>query len=134
MATPEMSAPAVTTMYAALGGTDAVRRLVNRFYDLMDGEPSFAQLRALHAPDLAPMRDKLTDWMCAWLGGPQHYYQRPDAVCIGAAHGSYAIDAVLRDQWLECMHRALAESGAAPAVQTRIRAPLAELANFLRNR
>jgi truncated hemoglobin YjbI len=24
----------------------------------------------MYAADLAPTRDKLADWMCAWLGGP----------------------------------------------------------------
>ena len=134
MPTPDTAAPAAATMYAALGGAEAVRTLVNRFYDIMDQDPAFAQLRALHAADLAPMREKLTDWMCAWLGGPQHYFDRPDAVCFGAAHGGYAIDATLRDQWLDCMFRALADVGAAPSLQARIRTPLAELANFLRNR
>ena len=126
------TAPA--TMYAELGGDAAVRALVDRFYDIMDREPALAPLRALHGADLAPMRDKLADFMSAWLGGPQRYFQRPDAVCIGAAHSAFAIDALLRDQWLECMDRALAAVGAPAALQQRIRVPLAELADFLRNR
>lgn len=124
----------VETMYTAIGGDAAVRTLVNRFYDLMDGDPAYAALRALHAADLGPMRDKLGDWLIAWLGGPQRYFERPDAVCFGAAHSGFAIDAALRDQWLACMYRALADVGTPAALQTRIRAPLAELADFLRNR
>ena len=129
-----MSTAPSPTMYAELGGADAVRALVNRFYDLMDSDPAVAPLRALHAADLGPMRDKLADWMSAFLGGPQHYFERADAVCFNAAHGGLAIDARIRDQWLDCMYRALADSGVAPTVQARIRTPLAELANFLRNR
>lgn len=129
-----MSSAPVPTMYVALGGDDAVRALVNRFYDIMDSDPALAPLRAMHAADLAPMRGKLADWMTAFLGGPQHYFERPDAVCFNAAHSGLAIDAAIRDQWLDCMYRALAETGVAPAVQDRLRPPLAELANFLRNR
>ncbi len=43
-------------------------------------------------------------------------------------------DIVERDPWRACMYRALDETGAAVAVQRRIRPPLAELANFPRNR
>ena len=129
-----MSTAPVTTMYAELGGDSAVRALVDRFYDIMQREPAMAPLRALHAADLAPMRDKLTDWMTTWLGGPQRYFQRPDAVCIGAAHSVFAIDTAMRDLWLECMYRALDETGVPPALQRRIRPPLVELASFLRNR
>ena len=129
-----MNSTALPTMYEALGGVGAVRALVNRFYDIMDGDPALAPLRAMHAADLSPMRDKLTDWMTAFLGGPQHYFERPDAVCFSAAHSGLAIDASIRDQWLDCMYRALTDTGVPAAVRERLRPPLAELANFLRNR
>ena len=51
-------APAVTP-FQRLGGEPGVRRLVDRFYDLMDLEPAFAGLRALHPADLDGSRDKL---------------------------------------------------------------------------
>ncbi|HUO79865.1 MAG TPA: group II truncated hemoglobin [Steroidobacteraceae bacterium] len=129
-----MNAPATPTLYAALGGDAAVRALVDRFYDLMDADPALAALRSLHAADLAPMRSKLADWMSAWLGGPQHYFQRPDTLCFRAAHSGFAIDATLRDQWLDCMYRALADTGTDRALEARLRPALAELADFLRNR
>ncbi len=122
------------TMYAQLGGDAAVQALVNRFYDIMEHDPAMRPLRALHAADLAPMRDKLTDWMCTWLGGPQRYFQRPDAVCIGAAHSAFPIDGAMRDLWLACMYRALDEVGASAELQARVRPPLSTLADFLRNR
>ena len=122
-----------TTLYAQLGGAPALAALVDRFYDLMDADPAFAALRALHAADLVPMRAKLADWLCGWLGGPPRYFERPDAVCIGAAHSGFAIDAAMRDQWLACMFRALDETGVAAGVQARLRPPLAALADALRN-
>ncbi|MBS0394263.1 MAG: group II truncated hemoglobin [Proteobacteria bacterium] len=126
--------PSLPTLYDALGGEPAVRALVDRFYDIMDADPALAPLRAIHAADLGPMRGRLGDFMMGWLGGPQHYFQRPDAPCLGAAHGAFAINAQLRDQWLECMDRALAASGTPEPVVARLRPPLAMLAEFLRNR
>jgi truncated hemoglobin YjbI len=37
------------TAYDLVGGEPAVRRLVDRFYDLMDTAPEAAGIRALHA-------------------------------------------------------------------------------------
>ena len=42
-------APAVPTPFELFGGAVAVRELVDRFYDLMEGDPDYAALRALHA-------------------------------------------------------------------------------------
>ena len=48
---------AARTPYEQLGGADAVRALVDRFYDLMELEPRYADLRRTHGPDLAHARD-----------------------------------------------------------------------------
>ena len=45
---PSMSA-ASPTHYVLLGGDDGIRRLVDRFYDLMDTAPEAATIRRLHA-------------------------------------------------------------------------------------
>ena len=47
------------TAYGAVGGDDAVRTLVDRFYDLMDLEPAYAGIRALHPNKLDGSRAKL---------------------------------------------------------------------------
>ena len=39
-----------------LGGEGAVRALVDRFYDLMDLEPAYRDLRAMHPTTLAGSR------------------------------------------------------------------------------
>jgi truncated hemoglobin YjbI len=64
------------TPYARLGGEVAVRALVDRFYDLMDLELQYAQLRAVHGSDLASARDKLFWFLSGWLGGPSLYIER----------------------------------------------------------
>ena len=55
----EGAAAAADTPYAHLGGESALRALVERFYDLMDLEPAYAGIRALHAPALDDAREKL---------------------------------------------------------------------------
>ena len=48
--------------YERIGGREVLQRIVDRFYDLMDSDPSYAALRAMHAPDaelvlVVPQRD-----------------------------------------------------------------------------
>jgi len=130
-----MSEPAapVTTPYELLGGEAGVRRLVDRFYDIMDEAPEAQGIRAMHAEDLGPMRQKLFEFLSGWLGGPPLYFQRYGTVCITRAHQPYAIGEPERDQWLFCMRRALEDLGAAPEVRKMLEAPLFRIADFLRN-
>ena len=50
------------TPYQALG-EDGIRALTNAFYDLMDELPEAAEIRAMHARDLSPMKDKLAEYL-----------------------------------------------------------------------
>ena len=77
--------PEGPTPYELLGGDEAVRALVDTFYDLMDLESGFAQLRALHPQDLSGSRDKLYWFLSGWLGGPSLYTDRFGHQ-IGRAH------------------------------------------------
>ena len=56
--TPE-TAQAESTPFDLIGGEAAVRGLVERFYDLMELDPAYAELRATHGSDLTITRDKL---------------------------------------------------------------------------
>lgn len=123
-----------TTPYDMLGGEAAVRRLVDRFYDIMDTAPEAAGIRAVHAQDLAPMRKRLFDFLSGWLGGPPLYFQRPDQKCIVSAHRSFAIGATERDAWLMCMRRALEDCGASKEVWTLLEPAFQRMADTFRNR
>jgi len=125
---------ATRTPFEWIGGEPAVRRIAGRFYELMATEPAFAGLRAVHGADLAPMRERLGDFLVGWLGGPPLYFQRADARCMGQTHAPVPIDANLRDQWLACMERALADCGVDAALRSQVRMVLGRMAEGLRNR
>ena len=99
------------TPFERLGGEGPVRALVDRFYDLMDLEPGFAQLRALHPSELEGSRDKLFWFLCGWLGGPNHYIDRFGHPMLRARHMPFSIGIVERDQWMACMLQAMQEEG-----------------------
>ncbi len=107
--TPTGAAPA--TPFEWVGGEDAVRRLVDRFYDLMDLEPRFARLRAIHPTTLDGSRDKLFWFLCGWLGGPDHFVERFGHPRLRARHMPYRIGIAERDQWMTAMTQAMAEAG-----------------------
>ena len=58
------------TPYELIGGDAKVRELVDRFYDLMELEPSYRALRQVHGSSLESARDKLHLFLSGWLGGP----------------------------------------------------------------
>jgi hemoglobin len=121
------------TPYERIGAEPAVRRIVARFYDVMDTDPAVAPLRAMHAGDLGPMREKLGDFMIGWLGGPPRYFERADARCMGQAHAPFAINASIREQWLTCMNRALDDEHVDSELQALIRAALGRMTGGMVN-
>jgi hemoglobin len=99
--------PTEQTPYEMIGGEAGVRKLVERFYDIMDSNPDAAGVRAMHAADLAPMRDTLFEYLSGAFGGPPLYMRRPNAKCIMSAHAHFAIGASEVEQWMLCMRGAL---------------------------
>jgi hemoglobin len=122
------------TPFERLGGEAPVRALVDRFYDLMDLEPQFRQLRALHPQDMAGSRDKLYWFLCGWLGGPNHYIERFGHPMLRARHMPYAIGIAERDQWMACMSMALEDQGVDAELAARLGQAFFGTADWMRNK
>jgi hemoglobin len=125
--------PKFETPFAWIGGEDAVRALTERFYDLMDLEPAYAQLRAAHGTDLANARQRLFWFLCGWLGGPQHYTERFGHPRLRARHMPFAIGITERDQWLACMDQAMGETGVDADLRKRLNESFFQTADWMRN-
>lgn len=97
--------------YQRLGGEVGVRKLIDRFYDLMDTLPEARQIRQMHSADLAQARDKLFKFLSGWLGGPSLYIEEYGRPRLRARHLPFVIDTAARDAWMSCMKQALAEQG-----------------------
>lgn len=120
--------------FELLGGEASVRELVDRFYDLMDLETAFAELRALHPPELDGSRDKLFWFLCGWLGGPSHYTERFGHPRLRARHLPFPIGIRERDQWLACMDQALRDLGVDASLRERLTEAFHGTADWMRNR
>jgi hemoglobin len=122
------------TAFEWVGGEAQVRALVDRFYDLMDLEPGYRELRAVHGSTLDSARDKLFMFLCGWLGGPQHYVERYGHPRLRARHLPFPIGIRERDQWLACMHQAMTETALDPALITRLDESFFNTADWMRNK
>ena len=95
------------TSYQAAGGESGIRKLVDDFYDAMERLPEAKKIRDMHPKDLEITRDKLTRFLCGWLGGPKLYMEKYGSIRIPQAHSRFEIGSKERDAWLSCMEEAL---------------------------
>jgi hemoglobin len=119
--------------FAVIGGEPAIHALVERFYDLMDLEPGYQELRAAHGPDLASAREKLNWFLCGWMGGPQHYIERFGHPRLRARHMPFKIGIQERDQWLACMDQAMGEVQVHAVLRARLKESFFQTADWMRN-
>jgi hemoglobin len=122
------------THYERIGGGEAIRELVERFYDLMELEAEFAGIRALHATTLDAAREKLYLFLCGWTGGPQLYVEQYGHPRLRARHLPFSIGESERDQWMACMRQAMDEVGVEPELKKELTAAFYKTADFMRNR
>ena len=123
-----------TSPYQRLGGEPAVRRLVDRFYDLMDSLPEARVIRDFHPAELAGSRDKLFKFLSGWLGGPPLYMEEFGHPRLRARHLPFPIGAAERDAWLLCMERALAETEMEELLRSHLLQSLRKTADHMRNK
>jgi hemoglobin len=126
--------PDAIAPFQRLGGETAVRALVDRFYDLMDLEPHYQRIRALHPTTLDGSRDKLFWFLCGWLGGPNHYIERFGHPMLRARHLPFAIGNTERDLWMACMTQALRECAVDPELSAGLVQAFQGTADWMRNR
>lgn len=110
--------------YQAAGQFEGIRRLVDDFYDVMESLPEAAHIRAMHSADLTEARDKLTRFLCGWLGGPRLFSEKYGPIAIPSFHRAFPIGPKERDAWLLCMREAAAKQPYSDEFKTYLLAQL----------
>jgi hemoglobin len=123
-----------TTLYEVIGGADKIRELVDRFYDLMELEPEFAGIRALHPQDTSGSREKLFMFFSGWMGGPDLFVERHGHPRLRARHLPFAIGTGERDQWLRAMAWAMEDVGIDQGLRLRLMESFFGTADWMRNK
>lgn len=121
------------THYERIGGEAVVRRLVDRFYDLMDEDPDYYGVRKLHPADLSSSREKLFMFLSGWMGGPQLFVEKFGHPMLRRRHMPFAIDTNERDQWMSCMNRAMEDIGLDEKLRAELTQAFWKTADFMRN-
>jgi hemoglobin len=130
---PRQESGQALTPFEWIGGEPGVQALANRFYDLMDLEPQYRELRASHGTTLDEARQKLFWFLCGWLGGPQHYQERFGHPRLRMRHMPFKIGMLERDQWLACMDRAMLDTGVPADLRARLNHSFFQTADWMRN-
>jgi hemoglobin len=122
------------TPYEQIGGEEGVRRLVDRFYDLMDNLPEAQPIRGMHAKSLRSSREKLFLFLSGWLGGPGLYQEKYGHPMLRRRHLPFPIGRAERDQWMTCMTRALHDTVEDEGLRGHLRQAFFQVADHMRNR
>lgn len=123
----------MATHYELIGGEEGVRRLVERFYDLMDSQEDFAGIRAMHAASLKGSREKLFLFLSGWLGGAPLYIEKHGHPQMRKRHLPFAIGDAERDQWMACMTQAMQDVGLEAGLREELTRAFGKVADFIRN-
>ena len=126
----------MNTPYQELGGREAVLKLVERFYDIMEQtEPALAAVHEIDAQGRISRRnrDRFGSFLLGWLGGPDDYVRANGHPRLRMRHARVPVDRPLRDAWLRCMFAAMDECEVPPAARGFLRQRFSEVADFLRN-
>jgi hemoglobin len=93
------------TFFAAVGGEDTFRRLVDAFYAGVADDPV---LRPLYPEDdLGPASERLRMFLIQYWGGPSTYSQQRGHPRLRMRHAPFPIGVAARDAWLRRMRAAL---------------------------
>ncbi|MDO4998093.1 MAG: group II truncated hemoglobin [Neisseria sp.] len=121
------------SLFEILGGSDGVADLTHRFYDLMELEPQYAQLRAVHGQSLDFARERLYKFLHGWMGGEPLYQQEYGHPRLRQRHFPFAVTLQTRNQWIACFAQAMQEVQVAQSVRPKMLLHLFAMADWMRN-
>ena len=100
-------------------------------YELIGGAES---IRQLHPADLSSSRDKLYLFLTGWMGGPDLYQEKYGHPKLRARHLPFPIGSTERNQWLDCMQRAMDEVAIDALLKSRLHESFFATADWMRNK
>ncbi len=122
------------TLFEAIGGDATVRRLVRRFYELMDTLPEAKACRAVHPPSLVGSEQKLYEYFTGWTGGPQLYVEKYGHPMLRRRHFAAPIGPEEISGWMACFEAAIAETVSDERYRDVILRQIRQLAGHMQNK
>ena len=123
------------TVLDKLGGEDALKKLVEHFYDLVESKPEGAQIVRLHMDGhgISATRKGQFEFLCGFFGGRQYYKEHHGHMNVKLIHEHIPIMQEDAENWLKLWDKALADLGHSGAHVERVRATLRRVALKLVN-
>jgi hemoglobin len=123
-----------TTPYEQIGGATGLQAVTAKFYHLMDTQPNYKALRAVHGPDLSRAQERLFWFLSGWLGGPALYIEKVGHPMLRARHLPFPIGEIERDQWVTCMYEAMMLEGIEETTRDTLAPHFYKTADWMRNK
>lgn len=111
-------------------GEEKIRQLTAYFYEEVAQNPA---LRKLYPEDLAPAERRLFLFLLQVFGGPQTYSEERGHPRLRMRHFEWAIDAKMRDHWLNAMISALDRLNPEPEAKELMMGYFVKVANHMIN-
>jgi hemoglobin len=113
-----MSNADAASLYEAIGGEPAFRRLVHRFYQEVAADP---ELRPVYpSQSLQSAEEHLRLFLIQYWGGPATYNELRGHPRLRMRHARFAIGPAERDAWLGHMRTALDELSLEPQYDAQL--------------
>ena len=128
-----MNATSTTSIYDELGGEASIKRLVQRFYALMDELPEAYAVRQMHPESLLGSAQSLFEFLSGWFGGPSLYIAKNGHPRLRMRHANYAVGLSVRDEWMLCMKQALNEEVPDVGLRNKLTLTFDQMADHLIN-
>jgi len=121
------------TLYERMGGGDALRKLVDEFYDLIENDPDGESLNLLHlrGHGVAHSRIEQFNFLSGFFGGPRLYTEKHGHSDVREMHRHVDVSPAERDAWLLCMQRAVDSMAFERDVSERLMKHFRVVANVL---
>ncbi|RKQ32633.1 globin [Oceanobacillus halophilus] len=117
-------------IYDAIGGSDAIDRIVTLFYERVGRHPD---LIPIFPDDLTETARKQRLFLTQFFGGPRLYEEDRGHPMLRRRHLPFPITPTRRDAWLHCMEEALLEANIQEPYHTVIIEKLTMTANHMMN-
>jgi len=117
--------------FEALGGREAVARLVDKLYDRFEADPV---LRPAFSRDLTHERERVKLFFEGWFGGSSTYFDADWPPGLQAAHGAVSISRGMAGRWIGHFLDAFAEAVTDPTAITHVKPLITRLAMGLVSR
>ena len=108
-------------IFKQLGSLAVIKQLADEFYDVMECDPAFNDLRSLHPQKLVKTKKKLFRFLTHWLGGPKLLTRvPPSAALLELRHRHFDLSEERAKLWLACIDKAMSNLKIEQALKERL--------------